>query len=122
VENFIPMENLIPVISGLVGALIGASASVVTMIIQSRIHDKRERMRLVKELAIHDYEKQYEIGKASGRGFNVIPIVVFMHYHSKLIEVMEKDELTPEVAKKLHEESKALAKSLPKTGRRPRND
>jgi hypothetical protein len=98
----------------LLGALIGASASVVTMLIQSKIHDKRERMRLIKELAIHDFEKSIEIGKATGRGFNVIPLVVYMHYHSKLLEAMEKDELTPEVAKKLYDESKTLAGSLPK--------
>jgi len=118
------VENFIPVISGLVGALIGASASVVTMIIQSRIHDKRERMRLIKELAIHDFEKSFEIAKASasGRGFNITPLVVFMHYHSKLIEAMEKDELTPELAKRLHEGSKALGESLPRTGPRPRNE
>ena len=108
------MENFIPVISGLLGALIGASASVVTMIIQSRIHDKRERMRLIKELAIHDFEKSFEIAKASGLDFDTIPLVVFMHYHSKLIEAMEKDELTPEIAKKLYYESKALGESLPK--------
>lgn len=84
------------------------------MLIQSKIHDKREKMRLIKELAIHDYEKSYELGKASGRGFNVIPLVVFMHYHSKLIEAMEKDELTPEIAKKLYDQSKTLADSLPK--------
>ena len=108
------MENLIPMISGLLGALVGASASVVTMLIQSKIHDKRERMRLIKELAIHDCEKSYEIAKESGRNFDIIPLVVFMHYHSKLLEAMEKDELTPESAKKLYDESKALGESLPR--------
>ncbi len=106
------MENFIPMISGLLGALIGASASVVTMLIQSKMHDKRQRMRLMKELAIHDYEKSYEIDKARGAG--IIPLVVFMHYHSKLIEAMEKDELTPELANKLYDESKALGESPPR--------
>lgn len=107
------MENLIPALFGLLGALIGASASVVTILIQSKIHDKRERLRLIKELAIHDFEKSYEMGKSSGRGFNVLPLVVYMHYHSKLLEVMESGKLTPEIAKKLYDESKAVAGSLP---------
>jgi len=50
-------NNWIPALSGLLGVLTGASASVVTMLIQSKIHDKRERIRLTKELAIHDFER-----------------------------------------------------------------
>ena len=94
------MKNFMPALSGLMGALIGASASVITMLIQSKIHDKRERLRLIKELSIHDFEKAYEVGIASGRSFEIIPIVVYMHYHSKLLSFMEKDELTPDIAKK----------------------
>ena len=103
------MENLIPAISGLIGAVIGASASVITMLIQSKIHDKGEKIKIIKELAIHDFEKSYEMGKATGRGFHVLPLVVYIHYHSKLIEVIEKNNLTPELAVKLYNESRKMA-------------
>lgn len=106
--------DITPGVFGLLGAFIGASASVATMLIQSKISDRRERLRLVKELAIHDAEKAFEVGKKSSDGFHMLPLVVYMHYYSKLLEAMEEGKLTPERAKELYDEAKLLAEALPR--------
>ena len=103
-------EIYIPLISGFVGALIGAFASITTIWIQAKIQDKRERLRHAADLALEDYKLNLDMANNSGEKYSAPPIVLFLHYHLKLMELMEKGDVTPENLKKLAEENSQISK------------
>ena len=96
------MEQVyLPLISGLVGALIGAAASIGAVWVQAKTQDRREKLRHATELALEDYKFQLDQGNESGQSFSVPPLSLFLHYHLGLMELMEKDELNTETMRKL---------------------
>lgn len=96
-------EIYIPLASGFVGALIGALASIITMLIQAKTQDRRERLRHAADLALEDYKLQLELANKSGKSVSIPPVVLFLHYHIELMELMEKGKVTPASLQKLAE-------------------
>ncbi len=90
------MESLL---IGVLGALIGAGASIATIWIQTKAQTDRERIRLVTDLAVEDHQSAFEMGKASGRPFHMPPVALYLHYHTELVKLMESGSLTPENVK-----------------------
>ena len=91
--------------SGLVGALIGALASIITIWVQSNIHDRRERLRHAADLALEDYKIQLDLADKSGQYVELQPIVLYLHYHLRLIELMEKGKLTPKTLREVTDDN-----------------
>ena len=77
---------------GLLGALIGAGASVLTIYFQLKIQDRRALLRQATELAQSDY--RYRVEHAPP-GTPFPPIAVFIAYEVRLLKLMEKGRLTP---------------------------
>ena len=90
------MEIYLPLVTGLIGAIIGAASSVITIVIQTRIADKRERVKMITELALQDQKNGLEVAIQSGKPNSIMPLVTFIHYHSELVKLLENDQLTPE--------------------------
>lgn len=110
-----PDQNIIlPLISGFVGALIGAFSSIATVYIQSKISDKRTRHQQIIDLAVRDHEFKCEVlkQKYAGKSLTLPPLVIFINYHQKLMKLLEKDKLTPENVEKIMEENRSLIKKI----------
>lgn len=95
----------IPLISGFVGALIGALASIITVWLQAKTSDRRERLRHAADLALADYRLQLELANKSGQKFAVPPVVLFLHYHLGLMKLMESGELNEVAMRVLADEN-----------------
>lgn len=108
------MENLLPLITGFIGALIGAAASIFTMHLQTNAQSKRERMKLVSDLALEDFKLYLEMGKRLGKPFTIAPIAAYIHYHSKLLEALESGDLDEDRIVKLTEANKKVIESIKK--------
>ncbi|HUN54062.1 MAG TPA: hypothetical protein VMU29_02785 [Smithella sp.] len=106
------MENYIPLISGLIGALIGATASIVTIIVQSRLQDKRERIKMAAQIAMDDVKTNVEIALKSGRKAAIPPPIVYLHYNIKLMELLENNKLDSHTLRVITEENRKLIDSL----------
>ncbi len=104
------MDQYIPLISGLIGALIGATASVITIIVQSHYQNKREMTKESITLALEDWKVRLEIIKAQGG--KALPLAVFIHYHTKLIALAEKGKITLVAIKQLSAEQEELIKAI----------
>jgi hypothetical protein len=102
------METYIPLISGLIGAIIGALASIMTIIVQSRAQNKRERTRMAAQLAIEDYKMSIEMAVKSGLRVSVTPPTAYLHYHMKLMDLLEKGSLDPDTLRQITEENKKI--------------
>jgi len=106
------MENYIPLLSGLIGALIGATASIVTIIVQSRLQDKRERIRMATQMAMDDIKTNVEIALKSGKRASIPPPIVYLHYNIKLMELLEDNKLDSNTLRVITEENRKLIDSL----------
>ena len=106
------MENYIPLLSGLIGALIGASASIVTIVVQSHFQNKRERLKMAVQTAMDDVKMSMEIALKSERGTAIPPSIVYLHYHMKLMELLESDKLDSDTLRSLTEENRKIIDSL----------
>jgi len=102
------MNVWVPLLSALLGAVIGSLASIISIILQGRFQSKRERRRLAIEAAIQDHKSAVDIAtKTPGRRF-IAPLSAFIYYHVKLIELIETDRLNDENLQALDKEMERI--------------
>ncbi len=104
------MDAYIPLLSALAGALIGAAASIVAVVVQARSQSRRDRTKEAVALALQDWKFRSDL--INERGGEILPLAVFVHYHSRLIELAENRELTPQAIKSLSAEQDQLIEAI----------
>lgn len=90
-------------VAALLGALIGAGASVLAMVIQQRYQNKRELLRIAADLALQDHIRRSELLTKSGGG-RMPPVSAFVHYQMRVLEHMSTGKFNPGTIKALSEE------------------
>jgi hypothetical protein len=100
-------------LAALLGALIGAAASITTIVIQQRYQHKRELLKIAAEIALQDYKQRLELLNKSGGG-RMPPVSAFVHYQMQVFEDMLAGTYTPEVIKKLSEENDRILSAYAK--------
>lgn len=101
-------QSLIALISGLVGALIGAASSVGAIVIQSHYQSRRELRRMAFDAAIADCQQAFEAAKALKREAEVAPLTAYIHFHVRYLELLEQGRLNSETLKALKDERDQL--------------
>ena len=92
-------------VAALLGALIGAAASIFTIIIQQRYQNKRELLKIASELALADYKRRFDMLEKMGGSGKMPPISAFVHYHVQVLEHMAAGTFTPETIQALSKEN-----------------
>src|SRR5262249_38156874 len=82
-------EGYLPLISALIGAVIGSASSIVTMYIQTKVRDRRERLEQASRMAIEAYKGQIEIARLSQRPMAFMPLVSLFAYHWDLVQLLD---------------------------------
>jgi hypothetical protein len=90
-------QNSVALVSGLVGAVIGALTSMGTLIIQNAFQNRRETRKLLYETAFKDYELRFRYEAEGTPRRAAFPVI--LAYHEKMIELIEKGKLTPGAAR-----------------------
>lgn len=88
-------------VAGLIGAAIGALASVGGLFIQQRVQARHERVRMAVDLAIQDQEKDIELAKHSGRRTLIAPLAAYVMYHLSVLDVLAKGNASKDQIEKL---------------------
>lgn len=102
----------LPLLSGFAGAIIGAGASIATATIQSRKDDRRERVRLIVELAKIDHSLSIDILKSGRRGGLAVPLPIFIAYYMDLMNAIGEGEISPERYAEIRDKNKLLIATL----------
>jgi len=97
------MQEFIPLLSGAFGALIGASASVIVMILQQRAQSRREKLNMAAQMALEDHKQH--MNASTGKHLSIQPIVVYLHYYLRLMEEIEGHNLTPETLRRITQDN-----------------
>lgn len=101
-------QTLVPLISGLVGALIGATSSVTAIWVQSHYQSKRETRRMAFDAAIADCQQAFEAAKTLKREAEVAPLTAYLHFHVRYLDLLERGTLNAESLKALKDERDQL--------------
>ncbi len=112
-------SEILSLLAGLIGAVIGASASIITVVVQSRIQDRRERVRQATSLAIEDYKIQLELSKRVAGNGAIPPVTLFVDYHMRLAKELELGSLTPESYGRVVAENESLFRKIQELNQKP---
>ena len=108
---------IISLVSGFVGAVIGAAGAVLTVLIKEKYQSRRERSRLAVELATRDYELALENSKRIPGKVRVYPLTSYLLYHLLLLQKLEKPDLTPDELKDVFREHDRIDKIIEESQR-----
>lgn len=112
------MSVYIPLVSALIGAIIGAAASVITVLVQANAQNKRERRKDAVQLALEDWK--IRVSLVARDGGTVPPLSAFVHYHGRIVELAENDQLTADALRALDEEQIEIIKTIHEVNRAKR--
>ncbi|NKB24399.1 MAG: hypothetical protein GKR87_08505 [Kiritimatiellae bacterium] len=112
----------VPLLSGLIGALIGGAVSIITIVVQTRSQNKRDRMRMVTELALEDYRQHLDLALKTNNLGGFPPLVTYLHYHLEIMELAENGNLTPDELRRVSAKNKRLCDSLKAQTKREQDD
>jgi hypothetical protein len=93
-------------IAALLGALLGAAASVGAMIIQQRHQNRRDLLKIATDLAREDWKNRFEI--IAKQGGEMPPISVFVRYHHRVLLLLADGKFSPSAVQALGEEQEAV--------------
>jgi len=98
----------VPLFSGLVGAIIGAAASVATVWLQLRALGRRERLRQAAELALEEFKVNIDLAKSGKGPPGVMPISVLTHYHAEVLAALDRGDLSVETMRGIYQRNREL--------------
>jgi len=108
-------------IIGLVGALIGAGASILGMHIQQRHQNRRDLVKLATEIAIDDYRRRLKIAEDQDLSISFPPIAAFVAYQIRVLEEMSSGVFDAETIKKISKEQEAILDAFENVAQERRN-
>jgi hypothetical protein len=96
-------------IAGLLGTLVGAVGSVAGVWIQSYFQTRRERLKLVMDIAVQDRNDSIRLAKEIGQPQgSIAPLALFAHYHAELFQLIESGNLTEKTMTELYRSNTIL--------------
>jgi len=90
------IEPYLSLLSGFVGALVGAGASLLTMRIQAKSQERQARARLALDAAIEESRQAHERARSQNVNTQVYPLALYVYHHRELLKLIELDALTPQ--------------------------
>ena len=96
----------IALLAGLIGAIVGAASSVLTIWIQLHFQTKQENARLAVEAGIKDFTAEMDHAKYmadNGANIRAKGLFFFILAHSRLFPLIQKRRVTPEQLTAAHE-------------------
>lgn len=102
------------------GALIGFLSSIITIWITKHYEDKKAYRHILMETGLKNWEGAKELSKAQG-GL-LYPLDSFIIHQSKLIKLIEEDNLTKENLRQMLEESRELKEIFDEHAKKLQND
>ena len=88
------VEPYLSLISGFVGALVGACASLMAMRIQAKSQERQARARLALDAAVEESRIAHEQARNQRGETHVYPLALYLFHHRELLKLVERDALT----------------------------
>jgi hypothetical protein len=106
------LNSFLPAITGFLGALVGAAASVATIWVQARIKDRRDRIKQAAELGMAEFNAQLEIARGRPGPVPVPPPWAYVWFHWDVLKAMEAGDLSEAKIKEIKDRCNATFKTV----------
>jgi hypothetical protein len=103
-------QQYVSLLSGLVGALVGAGASVAGIYLQSKYQARRELTQTAVTIALEDWKLRW--GAVREQGGVALPLSAFIHYHTRLLDYVVAGRLNADAIRELSAEEDALIRAI----------
>jgi hypothetical protein len=103
------MDYLIPLLSGFVGAIIGAASSVAVVLVQTRADRRKEMTKLAVEAALKEHN--VHLGQ-SIVGETLLPVSSYVFIYVRLFELLDKGQITEKSLANLYDEVNRLTDTV----------
>lgn len=104
--------EILSLISGFVGAIIGAAASIITVWIQARIQSRKDLLVAAATVALEDFKSAVNLvneGHSKGIDVTVAPSAAYVIHHARLMESLLRGRLnSAELVRLLRENQEVL--------------
>jgi hypothetical protein len=107
------MDIWIPLLSALLGAVVGALSSIAAIVVSAKFEGKRAQARLAVEAAIQEYGEHVKIAGESGKPFWIPPLSLYIYYNPRVINLLERGQLTAEALVELSKELEEMKQAIP---------
>lgn len=103
----------VPLLSALAGTVIGSISSVAAILVQAKLNARADRLKQAVQLAIEEFrEGRRQVEQSKSHFVMAPPLTMYVHFHTRVLEVMSYRKLSPSIIKELSEEYDELLASL----------
>lgn len=95
----------------LFGALMGAGASVIAMLIQQKYQHKRDLLKIATEVARDDWNNRNHYLQEELEGGSMPPVSVFIHYHYRVLIELSKGDFSDRVISQISDEQDRIVQA-----------
>ncbi len=103
--------NVEALIYAIIGALIGTVGSISTVLIHTRAQSKRDRLSLVKDLALSELKLSFDMAVKSEKSFSA-SFVIYLYYYSEFVRMMESGKFNENKMVELQRKVDALERKV----------
>lgn len=100
-------------LSALIGAAVGASATLVSLLIQQHFQTKRERLKIASDLGLAEYQHDLKLAENAPDGGNVAPLATYVICNARLLDELAKGAITGDKVKALTKERDEILAAFP---------
>jgi hypothetical protein len=86
---------------GLIGAAIGSASSIIAMIIQAKIKDKRDRSKQLTDMSLAEFKMYLDLATSGLGPSAILPPSAYLHHNDLLLKAIESGTYTPERAREI---------------------
>ena len=99
------IDILIPLLSALIGSLIGSLGTIATVFIQTRASKKTEQSKILIQASVEQYKAEIEILRdrmnRENKNFTTTPLVTHLYALDQYIKLIDKDNFTVKEIEKI---------------------
>lgn len=86
---------------GLIGAGIGSASSIVAMVIQAKMRDRRDRAKQLIDMSMAEFKVHLDLATAGQGPAAVMPPSAFMYQNDLMLQAIENGTYTTERAREI---------------------
>ncbi|MBN2279432.1 MAG: hypothetical protein JXQ65_02525 [Candidatus Marinimicrobia bacterium] len=101
-------DILLPALIGFFGVLLGSLSSILTIFVQTRIQDKRERTKLIVETALSEYKELIDVAKCHKGNSSILPLTGSIHWYLNVFKMVDNGNFNEENLRTLFKNNKKI--------------
>lgn len=100
--------------AGVLGGFVGALGAVAGQLLTARAQRRQDRIRLALQLGTADYQARLDALKSNllPGGQRAVPLALYVDYHKRLLDALDKGPLTPDGIRQLHQDHTEVKAAL----------